>query len=212
MNRFPFSKLKIKDAKIQNSLAYNPLADYEPKVRWSITLEIAPIDLSDSACLDSESTVESDILLDDLELDISSLNDLAGSFSFSEQQNGSFYVSWVHNPVDVIDLELRKLEDNKYQVDAKVQFFFEHESSGFQDEVVQLSFMATYIGFKFDVPHWTNPEAVDLPEEWNVPSTAPQWTDEQLRTFVSQYLDLSEYPEVEIRDGKELLARLRPTS
>jgi hypothetical protein len=209
MKRFPFSRLQIREAVIESSLRYNAYPPYhEPKIRWSIEIEIEPLELKDDAFdPDLEKVVDSNLELEELDLNVSSWRDLAGVFESLESQDGSFYVSSAHNLIEVVKLTMTFNGGTGFTVDATLRFCFELENSGYQDEIVRLVFPATYRGFRFRVPRWNEPVTVRCPDEWGVPSNEPEWTDEQILGFVERYIDLAPYEAPVIKDHNHLSAK-----
>ncbi len=201
MKRFPFSHLKPKMGWITASLIYNPHCSLPPTVWHTITLEIEPIELgSDAVMPEHQKAVDSQVIFDGLPIKAATWNSMDGTYSFGDEQNGSFYVSFAHNPVTVRELSLRYRGGTAYDVDATATFHFEYEDSGYADETTRLVFPAVYTGFSFSVPHWSNPANVSLPPEWGVPSTAPEWPSNTIRDFVQKHFDLSQFAEVTIED------------
>ena len=172
-------------------------------------LEIEPLILGvDAVDPEFENEIDSEITLDEIELDIPNWHHLENHFEFTNSQNGSFYVSTAHNPVDALSLDFTRVNDNNFDVSAKSKFCFEFEGSGYRDEIVDLRFAAKYVGFSFVVPTWNEPKSIEFPPDWSVPSTEPEWTGDQILTFVSKYVDLNAYQSPEISKNKYL--RLEP--
>ncbi len=207
LKRFPFDRLTINKASIISSLHYN--VGCPPKVRWCIGISIEPLDLGDDAAYpELETTVDSGVSLDQLELSIQNWRQLAQTFEFSESQNGSFYVTSAHNPVDAVRLEIRSAGGMEFDITATARFQFEFEQSGYEDDLIQLAFRATYEGFRFSVPTWNDPKSVDLPIEYGIPSMNAEWSQYDMLSFVGRYVDLSQYNPPNIEDNKYL--RLTP--
>lgn len=210
MKRFPFARLKISQASISSSLTFNPYSDIPPKCRWTIDIGIEPLKLGDDAAMpDFEQVVDSNICLERLELEIASWRSLAGRFTFSEPQGGSFYVSHAHNPIDILDLTMTPKDGACFDVDATVEALFEYEGAGYQNEVTRLVFPATYEGFRFQVPTWSDPADVVFPPEWQVPSVEPSWTDQEIREFLSHHINLSDHMPLTIEKGQFVEAKPR---
>ena len=206
LKRFPFDQLTITEASIVSSLHYN--VGYPPKVRWCFRISIEPIELGDNAAYpDLETTVESGFSFDELELEIQNWHQLAQTFEFSGSQNGSFYVTSAHNPVDVVKLEIRSAGATEFDIAATALFQFEFEQSGYEDGVVQIAFRARYEGFGFGIPTWNDPASV-LPKEYGVPSMEAEWSQYDILSFAGRYIDLSQYDAPTINDNKYL--RLTP--
>ncbi len=209
LKRFPFSRLTIKEASIRATLMYNPYPPRTvPKVRWSIGIQTHPMELKEATIdPDLETVVDSPITLEQLDLDIASWHDLAGTFALSvDSQDGTFCVSTAHNPVHVEKLIMTSEGGTRFNVDATMRFYFELEGTGFRDEVIRLSFPAKYEGFTFCVPDWSEPSKAKCPARWGVPSNKPEWTDKQLLGFVQRYIDLSQYERPKIKSHKYLSA------
>lgn len=204
MNRFPFDRLRVREAEIRSFLDFNPYPPpYPPKQRWSIELEIEPIALGSAAAdPELETTVDSTIVISDIELPVTSWKSLPGTYIFSPpSQGGSFYVSDRHNPVDLRRLTIKHVRDNVFDLDVDLDF--ELEDAGYQNEQITLAIEAPYHRFSFIPPLWTNPKRVSLPPDWQVPSTDAKWPDVTLRQFVSLYVDLSAFRQVQIEETQE---------
>jgi hypothetical protein len=201
--------MTVTEASIVSSLHYN--VGVPPKVRWCINMPIAPLDLGDDAAYpELETIVDSAVSFDELDLDIEDWRELANTFEFSSSQNGSFYVTSAHNPVDAIRLTITDLGNTLFQIAATARFCFEFEQSGYQDAVVDLNFTAKYVGFHFCVPTWTDPNSVILPAEYGVPSMQPDWTHQEILSFVAQHLDLSQFDAPLITNHKYLELAPKP--
>ena len=97
-----------------------------PRVTWGIGVEIEPFDLgADSLDPDYPETVDSNIILDELDLKISDWRELAQTFKFTGNQNGTFYVNGAHNPADAVELTIRSIGEARFAIDALVEFDFE---------------------------------------------------------------------------------------
>ena len=209
MKRFPFAHLRPKVGWITASLQYNPYCDLPPTVWHSISIEIEPLSLgADAAMPEYETTVDSNIVFDGLQISGHKWDSLNGTYTFDDDQNGSFYVSSAHNPVTVGELSLRYRDGVTYDVDATATFHFEFEGAGYADETTRLVFPAVHRGFCFCVPHWSEPDKVALPVDWGVPSTSPDWSPETIRDFTQRYFDLSQFPVITIEHG---ILRAEPT-
>lgn len=134
-----------------------------------------------------ENIIDSTIILSGLALDGLSWNSLSGTYTFdSIDQDGSFYVTSVHNPVTVNKLVLQYCGDTTYDVDATTTFHFEIEGSGYVEETSRLVFAAVHRGLVFFVPNRGTPD---------------EWSPNVTRNFVERYFDLSHFTEITIEDG-----------
>ena len=202
MKKFPFKKLRPKLGAITASLHYNPYCDLPPTVWYTIKVEIEPLELGGSAAEPGlETLVEEPIIFDGLKFEKHQWNALTGSYKFNDDQNGSFYVSSSHNPVDVRELKLRYRDGITYEVEVLATFHFEYEGAGYADETTSLVFTAEHRGFDFHVPSWNEPEQVRFPAAWKIPSTAPNWPPETIRQFVQRYFDLTQFSSLKIESG-----------
>lgn len=209
MKRFPFARLRPKTGWIDASLVYNPYSDLPPTVWHSITIEIEPLVLgSDAAMPEYEATVDSNIVLGGLRIDRHKWSSLDGTFAFDDDQNGSFYVSSVHNPVTVRELSLRYRETATYDVDATATFHFEFEGAGYADETTRLVLPAVHRGFCFRVPRWNEPDQVEFPADWGIPSASHDWTPDTIRAFAQRFFDLTQCAAITIENG---VLRAEPT-
>lgn len=203
LNRFPFDSLRVCGAGIGSSLDFNPYPPpLPPKQRWSIELAIDPITLGSAAAdPEIETTVDSPIVLSDIELPVTSWKSLPGNYTFSPpSQGGSFYVSDRHNPVDLSRLCIRNVRDNVFALELDLHFDFAFEDAGYENAQITLAVEAPYSGFSFIPPLWTNPKKVLLPPDWGVPSKAGKWPEADLRQFLALYVDLSAFSRVEIEE------------
>jgi len=210
MKRFPFSRLKLKEGWISSSLIYNPHCNLPPTVIHEISIEIDPLELgADAAMPEYQQVVNSSIVFDGLIFERRSWNALGGSYTFGDDQNGSFYVSSAHNPVTVRQLTLQHRGGATYDADSVATFHFEYEDSGYADETTRLLFSAKYGGFRFCVPQWSTPDKIAFPSEWNIPSASRDWPESAIRDFAARYCDLSQFAKITIENG---ILSARPTA
>lgn len=202
MKRFPFSRLRPKLGSITASLHYNPYSDLPPTVWYTIKLEIEPLELGSSAAEpDYEKVVDAPIIFDGLRFKHHQWNALTGTYKFHDEQNGSFYVTSAHNPVDVCELKLQFRDGATYDVKVLATFHFEYEGAGYADETTRLVFAAVHRGFIFHVPRWNEPEKVRFPASWKIPSTVPDWPPDTIRQFVQRYFDITQFTSLKIENG-----------
>ena len=203
MKHFPLERLKAARARIASEIVYNPHSRTPPTLWHAITLSIQPIKLGEEAAVpELEKTVDSDIFLAGIVIPPLNWDELAGTFTPEREfGNSSFYVSRVHNPIDITSLTLNHAGGARFTGSADLFFDFEFEGAGYQNASTRISFAGPYAEMRFAIPIWNKPEEVRFPEEWRIPA---QWTDETLHELFSRFIDLGRYQPM-VREGSHAI-------
>ncbi|UTW61013.1 hypothetical protein KFE98_13420 [bacterium SCSIO 12741] len=105
-----------------------------------------PIEAFDSGIDYVEQPEETELHIDQLNLQLSNPRDLDGC-ELSQQSHPeiecSIYLGWRHNPCDVLGLKINRTEGNTYQVTGKLKVDFEFEGVA-QNEIFTFSATAEF--------------------------------------------------------------------
>jgi hypothetical protein len=110
-----------------------------------IQVEFDPID---TGCDYIEQPELPELTVEWIELDIDDPGRLAGVGICSKQHRtmeASIYIGAAHNPVDVLNMHLKEVAANRYEVDASLEIDFEFEGVA-EREKLNLTFSAQYVG------------------------------------------------------------------
>jgi len=201
--RFPFD-LTVSSSRLCSSLNYNPYSDYPPKLRWELGVTLAG--------LGPKPARQESLPYITYSLDIAPKGwlDLPGSHDTSAHSGSDLWIGDTnYGPVFAQEIEVTVIEGAKVRI--KLILLFGFSEVRYRPEKKVVEFYVDYDGFTFRTPIWNKPGEVTFPEAWRVPSSHADWSDAELKDFVSKYVDLKQYSGITIsREGgsAQLLATL----
>ncbi|BDS07728.1 hypothetical protein NT6N_27680 [Oceaniferula spumae] len=174
---------------------WNPYCNLPPSHHYSLGIAHAPLDLGDDAAdPEDETVIDSGFEFGMIDFPGSrSWKRLDGTRSWdpkAQYGDGSIYVSGRHNPVDILELSVKRLSELRYEISALVAVNFSFESAGYKNDRFAFTTTVEYSQMCISIPIWNNPEEVVIPDEWRVPRA---WTPETSAEFASRFVDLEDY-------------------
>lgn len=181
MKTFPIHKLRAVNARMDANIFHNPHIGLEPTLFYNINISIEPFRLEQDALdVEFENEVDSCFSLEFIKLNVKDWRKLDGQTFYltPDDIDGSFYVSYAHNPVDIQQITFRKKSENCFIVDCVLFIDFEFEGSGYQNTtVVFRDLPLLFEGLRIDV------KFVNLPE----------WDSETAQAFAKDFVDLEAF-------------------
>jgi hypothetical protein len=202
--RFPWQDLKLDTASLHSSLDFNPYSDYPPRHRWEIGVRFKEFALHPGGDSDAPYFTYS------LDLDQRGWSQLPGIYELDNRSGSDFWYGDENlGPIYLDKVEFRRVKDNRFEM--VLHLSFEFEEADYRPEKKQFTIPVDYEGLTFITPIWNEPDKVTFPPSWGIPSTKTHWSDEQIKTFVAKYVDLSQYGEPEIdQSGTDSVLKASP--
>lgn len=145
-----------------------------------------------------------------VDLGISDWKTLPGEYRLDSTHGSDMWISGMnYGLVDLNKVTITSKGGASYEVVLDLTFNFDETS--FRKGRRSISFQADYKGLKFLAPVWNEPAEVKFPLAWKIPTTAPHWSDEAVREFVSAHVSLSTFSKVVIdQSGSYTILEAKP--
>jgi hypothetical protein len=181
MKSFPAHKIKAINARMDATIFQNLHIGLEPTLFYNIDISIEHFRLEQDALdIEFENEIDSSFSLEFIQLGVKDWRKLTGQTFYlkSDEVDGSFYISYAHNPVDIKQITFREKSGNRFIVDCLLFINFEFEGSGFQNTTIEFKDLPLqFEGLRIDV------EFVNSPE-WNI---------ETAQIFAKDFVNLQAY-------------------
>lgn len=188
---FPVEQIKITSSGFGGSVCYNPYAQLPPCLWYGVSFDLGPIDLGDAAIVEQDRPLQTTLEFGGIVLPQRRWNEIHGSWGpIPDVGQGSVYVSGVHNPVEILRIDIRHLTGIFFRIRADLLIDFEFEGSGFENTHLCVEATAEYGGVSFHVPQWTHPDEVRFPPEWRIPTV---FDDKSVLELLGRFVDLDCY-------------------
>ncbi|MGI9056943.1 MAG: hypothetical protein ACR2F2_14200 [Pyrinomonadaceae bacterium] len=159
----------------------NPHIGLEPTLFYNIDIFVEPFRLDQDALdMEFENEVDSNFSLEFIQLDVKDWRNLDGETFYlkPDDVDGSLYISYAHNPVDIQQITFREKSKNHFIIDCVLFIDFEFEDSGYQNTTVAFKDLPLqFEGLRIDV-ELVNP---------------PEWNSETAQTFAKDFVNLQAY-------------------
>jgi len=189
-NPFPFNKVRFGIGGMSSSIMWNPYANLTPCNTYNLGIPYTG---------GPEGEEESHISI--------SMIAPIGNGSWDEQVghrtwklkdqygDASVYIGGRHNLIQVLSLDLKRLEGTKFKLNLTAYVDFDFESVDYDNSLLELETIVEFSQATISIPTWSNPDEVVIPKEWNIPE---EWNKDTGSKFASRFIDLSKYEEAEV--------------
>ena len=202
--QFPWGSLSVEETSISSSLWFNPYSACPPRHRLELEVSFRPFSLKKG------SRPYASFISYSIDLSQRGWKDFPGTYEL-ESRSGSDFWHGDENlgPVILERVQIEPTDTARHTL--VLELAFEFDDGTFAPGKRRISVSAPYDGLSFDAPTWSHPEEVSLPSAWAVPSTNPQWTDQEVLSFLGKYVDLAQYePPVIDHSGSSTRAQAAP--
>jgi len=189
-NPFPFDKVKFGSGSMSSCIMWNPYGNLTPSNTYSFGIPYTG---------GPEGEEESHISI--------SMIAPMGNGSWDEQVghrawqlkdqcgDASVYIGGRHNLIQVLSLDLKRLEGTKFKLTLTAYVDFQFEGVEYDNSLLELETIVEFSQTTISIPNWSNPDEVVIPKEWNIPEV---WNKDTGSKFASRFIDLSKYEEAEV--------------
>lgn len=163
------------------NIFHNPHIGLKPTLFYNIDISLEPFRLEQDALdVEFENEVNSSFMLEFIRFNVKDWRKLNRQTFYlkPDDVDGSIYISYAHNPVDIQQITFREKSGNRFIVDCVLFIDFEVEGSGYQNTTVVFKDLPLqFEGLRIDV------EIVNLPE----------WNSETAQSFAKVFVNLQAY-------------------